>query len=144
MAVGQFKSYTWDPLLIISQIIAVQAIFYISFGMLLYGLNFAVNKDISLLQIFDVTVSVASCLNFVGNIYGSCFFGNKAKRWISKRVSQENKIHLIFWEANISYLDTYYVSRGKKCLFFKNVGVLCFLVTLVLRLALLLYYRRFL
>ena len=79
MAVGQFKSYTWDPLLIISQIIAVQAIFYISFGMLLYGLNFAVNKDISLLQIFDVTVSVASCLNFVGNIYGSCFFGNKAK-----------------------------------------------------------------
>ena len=103
MAVGQFKSYTWDPLLIISQIIAVQAVFYISFGILLYGLNFAVNRDISLLQIFDVTVSVASCLNFVGNIYGSCFFRNKAKGRISKRVSQENKIHLIFWEANISY-----------------------------------------
>ena len=69
MAVGQFKSYTWDPFLIISQIIAVQAIFYISLGMLLYGLNFAVDRHISLSQIFDVTVSVASCLNFVGNIF---------------------------------------------------------------------------
>ena len=34
------------------------------------------------------------------------------------------------------------VSEGKKCLFFGNFGVLCFLETLVLRFALLPYYRR--
>ena len=91
MVVGQFKSYTWDPLLIINQIIAVQAIFYISFGMLLYGLNFAVDRDISLFQIFDVTVSVTSCLNFVGNTYGSCFVVSKAKWRISERVYKKIK-----------------------------------------------------
>ena len=35
------------------------------------------------------------------------------------------------------------VSGGKKCLFFGNFGVLCFLETPVLRFALLPYYRRF-
>ena len=34
------------------------------------------------------------------------------------------------------------VSRGKKCLFFRNFDVLCFLETPVLRFALLPYYRR--
>ena len=34
------------------------------------------------------------------------------------------------------------VSRSKKCLFFGNFGVLCFLETPVLRFALLPYYRR--
>ena len=34
------------------------------------------------------------------------------------------------------------VSGGKKCLFFRNFGVLCFLETPVLRFALLPYYRR--
>ena len=34
-----------------------------------------------------------------------------------------------------------YVSGGKKCLFFRNFGVLCFLETPVLRFALLPYYR---
>ena len=39
--------------------------------------------------------------------------------------------------------DTYVcVSGGKKCLFFGNFGVLCFLETPVLRFALLPYYRR--
>ena len=35
------------------------------------------------------------------------------------------------------------VSGGKKCLFFGKFGVLCFLEILVLRFALLLYYRRY-
>ena len=41
--------------------------------------------------------------------------------------------------------DTYTyvcVSEGKKCLFFGKFGVLCFLVTSVLKFALLPYYRR--
>ena len=35
-----------------------------------------------------------------------------------------------------------YVSGGKKCLFFGNFGMVCFLETPVLRFALLPYYRR--
>ena len=35
------------------------------------------------------------------------------------------------------------ISGGKKCLFFGKFGMLCFLETPVLRIALLLYYRRY-
>ena len=39
--------------------------------------------------------------------------------------------------------DTHtYVSEGKKCLFFGNFGVLCFLETPILRFTLLPYFRR--
>ena len=34
------------------------------------------------------------------------------------------------------------VSEGKKCSFFEKIGVFCFLVTLVLKFALLPYYRQ--
>ena len=48
-------------------------------------------------------------------------------------------------KQTILILDTHtlvYISGGKKCLFFGNFGVLCFLETPVLRFALLPYYRR--
>ena len=47
--------------------------------------------------------------------------------------------------AKISEKQTFLtlcVSAGKKCLFFGNFGVLCFLETPVLRFALFPYYRR--
>ena len=65
------------------------------------------------------------------------FVGNKAKRRNSERVFQENKAYQIFRKTYVC------VSGGKKCSFFGKFGVLCFLETLVLRFALLLYYRRF-
>ena len=57
-------------------------------------------------------------------------------------VSRESSPH--FPNTNISYhLHTYVcVSGGKKCSFFGNFGVLCFLETPVLRFALLPYYQR--
>ena len=61
------------------------------------------------------------------------FVGNKAKWRASKRVFQESKARQNFRKTNISY------PGGKKCLFFRNFGVLCFLETPVLRLALLSY-----
>ena len=70
--------------------------------------------------------------------------GNKAKGRISKRRYQENKARQIFRKTNISYplirtpMCAY--QGGKKCSFFGKFGVLCFLVTSVLRLALLPYY----
>ena len=71
------------------------------------------------------------------------FVGNKAKGRISKRVFQESKIRQNFRNTNISYHTHVCVSGGKKCLFYGNFGVLCFLETPVLRFALLPYYRRF-
>ena len=50
---------------------------------------------------------------------------------------QENKARKIFRKMNISYP---LISR--KCLFFGKYGVICFLVTPILRFAFLSYYRR--
>ena len=52
------------------------------------------------------------------------YVGIKALGRISKRVFQENKARQIFRKTNISYVC---VSGGKKCSFFGNFGVLCFL-----------------
>ena len=67
------------------------------------------------------------------------FVGNKAKGRISKRVFQESKARQNFRKTNISYPV---IRTRKKCLFYGNFGVLCFLETPVLRFALLPYYRR--
>ena len=67
------------------------------------------------------------------------FVVNKAKGRISKPVCQENKAGRIFRKTNISYMC---VSGKKKCSFFGKFGVLCFLVTPVLKFALLPYYQR--
>ena len=67
------------------------------------------------------------------------FVVNKAKGRISKPVCQENKAGRIFRKTNISYMC---VSGKKKCSFFEKFGVLCFLVTPVLKFALLPYYQR--
>ena len=63
------------------------------------------------------------------------FVGNKTKGRISKRVFPKNK----------HFLPPPYVcvSGGKKCLFFGNFGVLCFLKTPVLRFTPLPYYQKF-
>ena len=62
---------------------------------------------------------------------------NKAKGRISKRVFQESKARQNFRKTNI------YLLIRKKCLFFGNFGVLCFLETPVLRFALFPYSRRY-
>ena len=72
-------------------------------------------------------------------------FDKRAKGKISNQVLPENKARQIFRKTNISP-ETYtyvYLSGGKKCSFFGKFGMLCFLVTLVLRFAILPYYRRY-
>ena len=64
------------------------------------------------------------------------FVGNKAKRRISKQVSQENKAFQIFQKTNISYA----LIRAR--VVFVKFSVLCFLETSVLRFALLPYGLR--
>ena len=64
--------------------------------------------------------------------------GDKAKERISKRRQQKNKACQIFRKANISYP----LIRTRT--FFGKFGVPCFLVSSVLRFALLPHHRRFL
>ena len=62
----------------------------------------------------------------------------KAKGWISKRELQNEQF--LPSDSTPTYVC---VSGGKKCSFFGTFGVLCFLVTPVLRFVLLPYCRRF-
>ena len=69
------------------------------------------------------------------------YLGNKAKGRISKYRYQENKNfpkneHFLPLETNT------YVWGSKKCLPFRNIWVLCFLVMSVLKFVFLPYYRR--
>ena len=72
--------------------------------------------------------------------------GNKAKGRIPKRGFQESEARQSFRKnKHFLLLDTHThvsVSGGKKCLFFRNFGVLSFLKTPVLRIGLLPYYQR--
>ena len=72
--------------------------------------------------------------------------GNKAKVRISERVLQQKKTRQIFRKTNISYplirTRTCALTGGKKCSSFQKFGMLCFLVTPLLRFVLLPYYRR--
>ena len=73
---------------------------------------------------------------------------NKAEEQISKRVLEENKADQIFRKTNISFSHSPLIRTrafwgSKKRLFFGKFGVLCFLLTSVLRFALLPYCRRY-
>ena len=77
----------------------------------------------------------------------SHFAGNKTQERISKQWLQENKAHQIFRKTNISYplIRTRCAYQGiRNVSFSENMACLFFLVTTVLKFALLSYYRRFL
>ena len=60
-AVGQFRNTVWDPLLIVSQIIAVQSVFYTAYGLLTFTACAAAGQPVSVARMFDAEVFV---LNF--------------------------------------------------------------------------------
>ena len=49
---ASFRSYAWDPLLIVSQMIAMQSTFYFGLGTIMYFLAFLHVEEISLDRIF--------------------------------------------------------------------------------------------
>lgn len=57
---SQFRSYIWDPVLIISQIILMQCIYYSFLGLWLAGVDGLVHNNRSLDQIFSYEVSLLS------------------------------------------------------------------------------------
>ena len=56
MATGFFKRNAWDPFLLVSQIVAVQAIFYSGLGFWLVIIRSLVHRHISLKFIFNASV----------------------------------------------------------------------------------------
>lgn len=55
---SQFRSYVWDPVLIISQIILMQCIYYSFLGLWLASVDGLVHTNRSLDQIFSYEVSL--------------------------------------------------------------------------------------
>lgn len=53
---GQFRSYVWDPLLILSQIVLMQTVYYGSLGLWLALVDALVRSSPSLDQMFDAEV----------------------------------------------------------------------------------------
>jgi len=53
---GQFRSYVWDPLLILSQIVLMQTVYYGSLGLWLALVDGLVHSSPSLDQVFDAEV----------------------------------------------------------------------------------------
>jgi hypothetical protein len=55
--VGQFRNTTWDPLLIISQIIALQCVMYVGLGLWTVFLDLLVGSSRSLDHLFKYQVT---------------------------------------------------------------------------------------
>ncbi|XP_010590027.2 protein SYS1 homolog isoform X5 [Loxodonta africana] len=53
---GQFRSYVWDPLLILSQIVLMQTVYYGSLGLWLALVDGLVRSSPSLDQMFDAEI----------------------------------------------------------------------------------------
>lgn len=49
---GQFRSYKWDPVYIVSQIISMQCIFYVGLGLWIFIISLSTKSYVSLEQIF--------------------------------------------------------------------------------------------
>ncbi|XP_002164093.2 protein SYS1 homolog [Hydra vulgaris] len=94
MALGQFRSYVWDPILIISQIIAVQSIFYLFLGIWFFCIYNFIGQQVLVQHLFDPTIVSFST---GGRIYLCVFILN----------SLSNSIALWF-----------IVQRAKQCLDF--------------------------
>ena len=85
---------------------------------------------------FTGCIHMSSIIRQKGKSQNRCFKKLKHAKFSEKRT------FLIPWYAHVGTHTYVCVSRGKKCLFFRNICVLCFLETPVLRFALLAYYRR--
>lgn len=58
---ANFRSYIWDPVLIVSQILLMQCIYYSFLGLWLAGVDSLIQTSRSLDQIFSYEVSFNFC-----------------------------------------------------------------------------------
>lgn len=59
---SHFRSYIWDPVLIVSQILLMQCIYYSFLGLWLAGVDSLVQTNRSLDQIFSYEVRKSICI----------------------------------------------------------------------------------
>ena len=58
---GQFRSYVWDPVLIVAQIISMQSAFYIGLGLWVEVVDYICASRRSMDQLFSYEVSHVLC-----------------------------------------------------------------------------------
>lgn len=63
---GQFRITIWDPILIVSQIVALQAVFYLSLGGILFLMDVLLDSSRSLDHLFKYQVVQLHVTNQLG------------------------------------------------------------------------------
>lgn len=114
---GQFRNTAWDPTLIISQIIALQSVYYLTLGVWLVALDFIVGTSRSLdhifkyqeIQVRDVTgklVIVSYVLNSLTGSVGLWWLVQRTKLCLDFSCTAQF-MHLVFcWMYNGYFPNT--------------------------------------
>ena len=58
---GTFRNTQWDPYLLVAQIVAMQALLYVSLGTIMYVMDFFAEANHTLDHIFEYHVSEDDC-----------------------------------------------------------------------------------
>ncbi|KAG8443925.1 hypothetical protein GDO86_009212 [Hymenochirus boettgeri] len=113
---GQFRSYIWDPILIASQIILMQFVYYSCLGLWLAALDLVIHYNPSLDQIFnDVILGFSSVhgrvsmmafiLNSLSFAVGLLYFVRRGKQCLDFTVTV-HMFHLFFCWIYTSHLPS--------------------------------------
>lgn len=125
---AQFRSYSWDPLLIISQMIAMQCVFYFGLGTIMYFLAFLHVEEISLDRIFistnDEVLDMATYFAYISN----CFITAIGVWYIVQRSKQclDFTVTVHFWHLVIT---CFYVGFPKRMSWWLLTAMSCTLST---------------
>ena len=114
---GSFRTYIWDPFLIISQIIAIQCLYYCSFGFImsiLFVLNstspsvaYIFNQDyLNIASIDNTLVVVATLINALCAAVYLCFIVQRAKLCLDFTCTV-HFLHMVFCWAYYGKLLTF-------------------------------------
>ena len=69
MANGAFRSTVWDPILIISQMVTMQSIYYVTLGLWLVVVDFIAGAERSVDQVFGYEVRTIIINDYVSPLF---------------------------------------------------------------------------
>lgn len=131
---GQFRKTTWDPFLIISQIIAVQSVMYFSLGLWIWVITFFLGTTRSLDYAFQY--KELHVRNFGGHLVVTIFMinaliGALALLWLVQRTKQcmdfACTAHLIHLLCCWAYNGTFPTTFSWWCLNIVSLSTMCIL-----------------
>ncbi|EEB12748.1 conserved hypothetical protein [Pediculus humanus corporis] len=114
---GQFRNSTWDPILIMSQIVALQALFYLSLGAIVFLMDCLLGSSRSLDHLFKYQeihvrdlggklIIAGFIINALFGAFGLWFIVERTKQCLDFS-STAHLIHLIAcWNYNSSFPNT--------------------------------------